>query len=103
MGPAQRCIKADNGVPLGDPQRMSVPVLSKLVFVRKVNNTGTFNFFNQKVYAALSHKGKTLSLHFDLPHQHFNISDDKGHIIASLQADNFSAEHILKLTVSTYR
>ena len=77
--------------------------LSKLVFVRKVNNDGTFNFFNQNVYVGWAHRGKTLSLHFDLPHQHFNISDDKGHIIATLQADNFSAEHIVNLTVSTYQ
>ena len=85
-----------------DPQRV-YHYLSGIDFVRKVNQSGTFNFFNQNVYAGLVHKGSTLSVRFDLEQQRFNLRDESGRIIATLQADNFSSQHIVSLTVNSYR
>ena len=73
--------------------------LSQVIFVRKVNNSGVFNFYSQCVYLGYSHRGKTVSLRYDPKKKQFMIEDSGHGIIACLAADNFSSENIEGLSV----
>lgn len=73
--------------------------LSQVVFVRKVSQRGLINFYGQSVYVGYIHRGKTVSLHYDVQKQHFIIEQQSKVAIACLQADNFSKENIIALTV----
>jgi hypothetical protein len=73
--------------------------LSQLSFVRKVNKGGVFNFYAQRVYVGHAHSNKTLCIRYDLDSQRFGLTDQTNTIIGYIQADNFSQEHLLGLSV----
>jgi transposase InsO family protein len=77
--------------------------LSQLSFVRKVNKKGVFNFYAQRVYVGYSHNNKTLSLRYDTDSNRFRLMDESNTTIGYIQADNFSQEHILGLSVCQNR
>jgi hypothetical protein len=77
--------------------------LSQLSFVRKVNKKGVFNFYAQRVYVGYSHNNKTLSLRYDTDSNRFRLTDESNTTIGYIQADNFSQEHILGLSVCQNR
>jgi hypothetical protein len=77
--------------------------LSQLSFVRKVNKKGVFNFYAQRVYVSCSHNNKTLCIRYDIDSNRFRLMDQTNTTIGYIQADNFSQEHILGLSVCQNR
>jgi hypothetical protein len=77
--------------------------LSQVVFVCKVNQNGICYFYARSVYVGSDQRGKTISLHYDAQNNHFNIKDEMGNSIATLTTDNFNQQHIISLTVCSYK
>jgi len=77
--------------------------LSQLSFVRKVNKGGVFNFYAQRVYVGYSHSNKILCIRYDMDSNCFRLTDESNTTIGYIQADNFSQEHILSLSVCQNR
>jgi hypothetical protein len=71
--------------------------------VRKVNQKGVFNFYAQRVYVGYNHLNKTLCLRYDRDKKGFILTGPSNHSVGFIQADNFSHEHILNLTVCQNR
>lgn len=85
-----------------DSSRIST-YLTGITFVRKVNKGGVFNFYAQRVYVGHTHQGKTLRLRYDSVNNSFILIDQLNTTIGYIQADNFSAEHVLNLSVCQNR
>jgi hypothetical protein len=77
--------------------------LSAVVFARKVNKKGSFNFYGQSVYLGHGYRNHTISLSYDASQHCFTINDANNTIIACLKADNFSRENIINLSVCQNR
>lgn len=77
--------------------------LSKVMFVRKVNKKGVFNFYAQSVYLGYSHRSKTILLHYDVVKNIFVIEEQDNKAIAHLGAENFDKEHVVSLTICQHK
>lgn len=77
--------------------------LSQVVFSRKVNSAGVFNFYAQTVYIAKGSRQEVVTLQYSVDEKHFIIRGRSGQRVGVLQADNFSAENIRQLTCCQHR
>lgn len=75
--------------------------LGQVTFVRKINRSvGKITFYDQDVYIGFEFRNlRHVILKLNLEKLHWEIYNEDKKLIATLSANNFSAEHIQNLTV----